>query len=191
MTHIDNFTVQILDELSRYAIRGLKTELSIAGHNYTHRLSDSIDAKVLKKGITNIMMEDYGIDINEGYTAATAKKRLAAIGKGNYISELRDWFERKLGVDDEFSLAFARKTFEKHLEKGYKSRRSGLSQNQGFIDVVERALRKAGPSIVYENTDSLTIAIYNELLVLANEKFKITLKDVAGPTLRANFSDLF
>ena len=134
MIHVDKFTAAVLTELSNYSVKGLRVQLEQGGYNYTKTLSNSAEYKIFKKGFSNILVEDYGIDINEGYTADMAKSRLQRIGRENYIDELRQWFEDKLGIDEEFSYNFAVRTLKKHLEKGYKSKKSGRG-NEGFIDV--------------------------------------------------------
>lgn len=191
MNRIDKFTARILTDLSNYSVRGLKVELAAAGHNYTKKLSDSIEYKVLNKGLSTILIEDYGIDINAGYSPAAAQRRLKSIGESNYINELKDWFENKIGIDEEFSYMFARKTLMKHLEKGYNSKRSGRSGREGFIDFVEKALSKTGVSIIEGNADELTELMYRELLSLADKNFKITLKDVGGISRNKNNSNIF
>jgi len=191
MNRIDKFTAMILTELSNYSVKGLKVELAAGGHNYTNKLSDSIEYKMFKGGLSKILVEDYGIDINEGYSAEAAKKRIKSIGSNQYISELQDWFENKLGIDDEFSYGFALKTLKKHLEKGYDSKRSGVRNNEGFIDFVEKSLRKAGVDIIEQKSDDLTVLLYREMLSLADKNFKITLKDVGGFTGNRNISNIF
>jgi hypothetical protein len=181
----------ILTELSNYSVKGLKVELAAAGHNYTNKLSDSIEYKFFKGGLSKIYVEDYGIDINEGYSASMARKRVGKIGADRYIEELQDWFENKLGISDEWSFAFASKTLENHLKEGYDSKRSGLNNNQGFIDFVEKSLRKAGVDIIEQKSDDLTVLLYRELLYLADKNFKITLKDVGGFSRNKNISNIF
>lgn len=190
MNRIDRFTASILDDMSNYSVRGLRTELAAAGHNYTKKLSDSIEYKKFK-GSARILVEDYGIDINEGYTADKARKRVGAIGATKYISELQQWFEDKIGIDEEFSYAFALGTLKKHLEKGYDSKRSGLGGREGFIDYVEKNLRKAGVDIIEGRSDDLTVLLYREMLELADKNFKVKLKDIGGISGNRNFSNIF
>jgi hypothetical protein len=181
----------ILTELSNYSVKGLKVELAAAGHNYTNKLSDSIEYKFFKGGLSKIYVEDYGIDINEGYSAEDAKKRVKKIGSDQYIDELKDWFENKLGIDEEFSYGLAVGTFYNHLVKGYKSKRSGFRENEGFIDFVKKELEKAGVDIIGKKSDDLTVLLYRELLYLADKNFKITLKDVGGFSRNKNISNIF
>ena len=180
----------VLTELSNYSVRGLKVELAAGGHNYTNKLSDSIEYKLFS-GKSKLFVEDYGIDINEGYTAEAAKKRLQRFGAKNYLDELTEWFENKLGIDEEFSYGFALKTLKNHLEKGYHSKRSGVRNNEGFIDFVEKSLRKAGVDIIEQKSDDFTVLLYRELLSLADKNFKITLKDVGGIPRNKNISNIF
>jgi len=191
MIRIDKFTAAVLTELSNYSVKGLRVQLEQGGYNYTKTLSNSADFKIFKKGFSNILVEDYGIDINEGYSADMAKRRLKRIGVDNYINELRQWFEEKLGIDDEFSYAFALKTLEKHLEEGYESKRSGPNENQGFIDVVAKFLQKTGVDIIESKSDDLTEVFYRELLTLADKNFKVRLKNIGGISSNKNFSNLF
>ena len=191
MNRIDKFTAMILTELSNYSVKGLKVELAAAGHNYTNKLSDSIEYKFFKGGLSKIYVEDYGIDINEGYSAEDAKKRVKKIGSDQYIDELKDWFENKLGIDEEFSYGLAVGTFYNHLVKGYKSKRSGFRENEGFIDFVKKELEKAGVDIIGKKSDDLTVLLYRELLYLADKNFKITLKDVGGFSRNKNISNIF
>lgn len=190
MNRIDKFTAMILTELSNYSVRGLKVELAAGGHNYTNKLSDSIEYKVFS-GKSKIFVEDYGIDINEGYSADHAIRRVGKIGADRYIEELQDWFENKLGISDEWSYQFAQKTLENHLKDGYDSKRSGANNNQGFIDFVENALRKAGVDIIEQKSDDLTVLLYRELLYLADKNFRITLKDIGGTPRNKNISNIF
>jgi len=191
MNRIDKFTAMILTDLSNYSVRGLRVELAAGGHNYTNKLSDSVDYKIFKKGFSNILVEDYGIDINEGYSADAANKRLKRIGRQNYIDELKGWFEEKIGIDEEFSYAFAVRTLKKHLEKGYNSRRSGRTGREGFIDFVEKSLRKTGVTIIEDKSDELTELLYKELLSLADKNFKVRLKNIGGISANRNNSNIF
>ena len=189
----------ILTDLSNYSVRGLRVELAIVRPdtnlpiNYTNKLSDSIDYKIFKKGFSNILVEDYGIDINEGYSASMAKKRMQRIGRDNYIDELKKWFEEKLNIDEEFSYFFAVRALKKHLNKGYRSKRSGSggAGSQGFIDYIQKNLNKTGASLIEEKSDELTELLYKELLSLADKNFKVRLKNIGGISSNKNFSNLF
>jgi hypothetical protein len=119
-----------------------------------------------------------------------AKKRLQRIGRDNYIDELKEWFEEKLGIDEEFSYNFAVRTLKKHLEKGYDSKKSGRG-NEGFIDVVAKFLQKTGVDIIESKSDDLTEVLYRELLTLADKNFKVRLKNIGGISSNKNFSNLF
>ena len=190
MIHIDRFTAAVLTELSNYSVKGLRVQLDQGGYNYTKTLSNSADFKIFKKGFSNILVEDYGIDINEGYSADAAKKRLQRIGRQNYIDELQKWFEEKVGIDEEFSYGFAVQTLKKHLEKGYNSKKSGRG-NEGFIDVVAKFLQKTGVDIIESKSDDLTEAMYKELLSLADKNFKVRLKNIGGISANRNNSNIF
>ena len=194
MIYIDKFSVKVLDDLASYSISIMKGELASKDHNYTLKLSNSI-GKVKKKTSTGravqITMEDYGLQIDDGYTKEAAQDRLARIGIASYVDQLKDWWMDKKGADEDAAEALARYTLKQHLKKGYKSKRSS---GKGFIEYASAFAQKAATDIL-ENRDLFTVALYDEIKSLAGKNIKITIKDVAGGNsnigFSRNFSDIF
>lgn len=184
MLRLDNYTYMVLEVLSQFLEFKMKSELELRRHNYTGRLSDSIDFEIkeeLGKKTLVCVMEDYGIAINRGYTPEDARKRISygnilqtrgfssIGGKSGYILELEGWFERKLGLSDKKAKKAARATLKKHLEKGYISRRS--PNGLGFIDYA-LSFQKTMTDLL-EDEQLMAEIIYNEFKMLANDNFKI------------------
>jgi hypothetical protein len=195
MIHINKFTAKVLDDLANYSVSIMRGELLKQDHDYTLKLTKSIRGKRRKTSTgrkVEIVMEDYGIDIDKGYTAETAKNRLARIGFDSYVDQLRVWWIEKKGADEEVAEILAQGTLRKHLERGYRSKRSGGSQ--GFIDYASGFTEKAASDIL-GNRDLFTIALYDELKSLGGKNVKVTIKEVAGGnsniTFGRNFEDIF
>lgn len=194
MIYINRFTAKVLDDLANYSVSVMRGELLKQDHNYTLKLTKSIRGKRRKTSSgrkVEIVMEDYGIDIDKGYTAETAKNRLARIGIASYVEQLRVWWIEKKGADEEVAEILAQSTLRKHLEKGYRSRRSA---GKGFIEYASEFTAKAASDIL-ENRDLFTVALYDELKALGGKKVKVTIKEVAGGNsnigFSRNFSDIF
>lgn len=196
MIYIDKFSVKVLDDLASYSISIMKGELAdeIKDHNYTLKLTNSI-AKVKKKTaagkVVHVVMEDYGILIDKGYSREDAKKRLDTFGIKTYLQELKDWWIDKKGADEDAAEGLALYTLRKHLRGGYWSRRSS---GKGFIEYASAFAQKEATDIL-ENRDLFTVALYDEIKSLAGKNVKITIKDVAGGNsnigFSRNFSDIF
>jgi hypothetical protein len=197
MIFIDKFSQKVLDDLFFYSVGVMKGELAAKKHNYTLELSNSIAGTRKKrsgKKTIQVTMEEKGLAINEGYSAEHAKDRLSQIGLASYVDQLKDWWMIKKGKDEGDAEILAMATLSKHLEEGYKSRRSGQGGNTGFIDYAMSSAKKSAPMIL-ENRDLFTVALYDELRSIAGKNIKISLKEVAGGndniTFSRNFTNIF
>lgn len=194
MIHINRFTAKVLDDLANYSVSIMKGELLKRDHNYTLKLTNSIRGKRRKTSTgrkVEIVMEDYGLVIDDGYDSADAKDRLAKIGYASYVNQLKEWWIEKKGVSEEAAEILAPYTLKKHLQKGYKSKRSS---GKGFIEYASGFTEKAASDIL-GNRDLFTIALYDELKSLGGKNVKVTIKEVAGGnsniTFGRNFEDIF
>lgn len=194
MIHINKFTAKVLDDLANYSVSIMRGELLKQDHDYTLKLTNSIRGKRRKTSTgrkVEIVMEDYGLVIDEGYDSAEAKDRLDKIGYASYVNQLKEWWIEKKGVSEEAAEILAPYTLKKHLQKGYKSKRSS---GKGFIEYASDFTEKAASDIL-GNRDLFTIALYDELKSLGGKNVKVTIKEVAGGnsniTFGRNFEDIF
>jgi hypothetical protein len=109
---------------------------------YTGKLKDiGIDVEPTISGVViDFEFEPYGLKINEGYSAEDARERAERIGAKAYYEELYLWYRKKKGLEGKAAKKAAYLTFKKHLEEGYKSRRS--ANGFGFIDHLQLEVGK-------------------------------------------------
>lgn len=106
---------------------------------YSGKLKDIVvDIGPTIKGlVVDLEFEPYGLKINDGYSAEDAADRVARIGVKKYYQELYEWVRRKKGLEGKAAKKAAYAILNKHLVEGYKSQRSGVGANIGFIDYLE------------------------------------------------------
>ena len=106
---------------------------------YSGKLKDiGVDLEPTIKGVSiDFEFEPYGLKINEGYSAEDAQERAQRIGVKRYYEELYGWVRKKKGLEGKAAKKAAYAILNKHLVEGYKSQRSGVGSNLGFIDYLE------------------------------------------------------
>lgn len=178
----------IIDKAIYHLFRGLaKVIISLAQDEiietdlvHTKTLLNSLEAKMLREidaATIDFYMEDYGIKIDRGYTADDARQRAAgALGLQEYLDDLIDWYETKLGADPDEAKISGIKTLRKHLSIGYESQRS--AGGKGFMEVViqdENRMRK-----ILENDSVMAYALYKHFFGLNMRHIEVTYPQKSG-----------
>lgn len=182
MIIIDKAIYHLFRSLAKIVISLAQDEIIGTDLVYTKTLLNSLEAKMLREidaATIDFYMEDYGIKIDRGYSAEDAKKRASgALGLQEYLDDLVDWYENKLGADPEEAKVNAIKTLKKHLSIGYESQRS--AGGKGFMQVViqDEAMMKK----VLENDSVMTYALYKHFLSLKMPHIEVTLPQNSAPT---------
>lgn len=190
MIKLDRFNIALIESMSDYSIRSMRTELEINDQNYTGKLSNSI-AKTVKKigkgakaeihvsAVGTGESKAYGLEIDAGYSASRAKERLSEIGYQSYFDQLKEWWEEKKGVDPEFSGVLAASTLKSHLKQGYKSRKSNRN---GFIEVSINRTEKIAQDLADRQLDLFIELLFEELSTLmnTNKNVKLTINTLGG-----------
>lgn len=164
MLIINNALTNNLKELGRLTIEYMEQEIISTELNYTGKLKNMelLVASSLPGIIADVLMEDYGIIINKGYSAEDARKRTLYFGKTDYIEDLTEWFQSKLGLAGNQAKGAAIATWLNHLNNGYPSRRSGTG-DEGFIDFVSRIILRIAEDVIMDN--DIIYAIVNQIKV--------------------------
>lgn len=134
--------------------------------NYSGDLKDvGVDVEPTLKGVViDFEFEPYGLQINEGYSSEDAQERAQRIGVKKYYQELLTWVKKKKGLDGKIAKKVAYAILNKHLNEGYKSQRSGIGGNIGFIDYMQIQVNDINESEVA--TDDLFYAFIRQINAL-------------------------
>lgn len=174
MIIIDKAIYHLFRSLAKIIISLAQDEIIETDLVYTKTLLNSLEAKMLREidaTTIDFYMEDYGIKIDRGYTAEDAKKRASgALGLQEYLDDLIDWYENKLGADPDEAKVSGIKTLKKHLSIGYESQRS--AGGKGFMQIVIQD--EARMKRILENDSVMAYALYKHFLSLKMPNIEVT-----------------
>lgn len=139
MRIIDNHIAAGVDKLCVEVEGLLKQYLEDKDFNYTKSLSNSIGHSVRKNfddTIADIMVEDYGILIDNKYDSKAASTRALQFGIKDYLEDLYEWLVTKKGRSPEEADSEKYAILNAHFDDQYWSYRGGIGtpKERGGMD---------------------------------------------------------
>jgi glutamate synthase domain-containing protein 1 len=179
---LNKYIHDMLSELGERVVNTMRGELEDTDMSvrYTENLKNNMSYLIKRLGmdtVVEIMMEDYGIDIDNDNTHQMILDEIKQVGKGRYIGYLEAWWHMKKGLDPKEAKRAAFALYNIHIIDGWVSeaKRSFLGGKQvGFIEYVQEQTGEMAR--ILQDVDLFADHLYQEIKKYEDENLEITKK---------------